>query len=312
MSARSLRSDEYRPCFSGHETFPLRYGWLQKAYEAVRLAQSPKDAIHIFRDPDAIARFGVGRNMVGAIRFWATGTGILKETCEGLEVTWLGDLLFGESGIDPNLEEDGSLWLLHWHLAGRTRLTCAYWLFNEFRGGIFVRRDIVAALLKLANERTWSRVAPTTVDRDLQCLLRTYIGGRGSSEARESVLAELGLIRPLDKQRSRLSRGRRPNLPNSVFVFFLNEFWSEFDDGRKTMSFENIAYAPGSPGRIFLLDEDDIVERLEQLEQASAGDFTWSETAGLRQVICNRPRSRERRRAILQNSLSTDVGSRAL
>ena len=79
MSAHGLISDGYRPSFSGHETFPLRYGWLQKAYQAVNDAPSAKDAVHVFRDPDSIARFGVGRNMVGAIRYWATAAGVLEE-----------------------------------------------------------------------------------------------------------------------------------------------------------------------------------------------------------------------------------------
>ncbi|MCP4097820.1 MAG: DUF4007 family protein [Planctomycetaceae bacterium] len=306
MNAQEIKSVDYRPCFSGHETFPLRYGWLQKAFRAVNEAPSPKDAVHVFRDPDSIARFGVGRNMVGAIRYWATGSGILDETKDGLVTTWLGNMLFGEGGTDPYLEEDASLWLLHWHLVARPRLTSAYWLFNEFRGGSFVRQDIVAPLLKLAQEHEWSRVASTTVDRDLQCLLRTYIGGRGSSEAGESILAELGLIRPMDKQRSRLSRGRKQNLPNAVFLYCFNEFWDKFSPEQATMSFENAAYAPGSPGRVFLLDEDDIVDRLEQLEDISDGTLAWSETAGLRQIIRYKKRSMKTERRILQETLMND------
>lgn len=306
MSAHGLKNDGYRPCFSGHETFPLRYGWLQKAYEAVSKAASPKDAVHVFRDPESIARFGVGRNMVGAIRYWATGAGILEETNEGLEITWLGEMLFGKQGIDPYLEEDASLWLLHWHLAGRPRLTSAFWLFNEFRGGSFVRQDVVASLHKLAQECAWSRVASTTVDRDLQCLLRTYIGGRGSSEAGESILAELGLIRPIDKQRSRLSRGRKPNLPDAVFLYCLSEFWDSFAADQATMSFENAAYAPGSPGRVFLLGEDDIVDRLERLEEFSDQTLTWSEAAGLRQIIRNKRRSKRQERGALCKALLVD------
>lgn len=303
MSAQELKNGQYRPCFSGHETFPLRYGWLQKAYVAVNDAPSPKDAVHVFRDPDSIARFGVGRNMVGAIRYWATGAGVLDETDDGLATAWLGDMLFGPDGIDPYLEEDSSLWLLHWNLAARPRLTSAYWLFNEFRGGSFVRQDIVSALLALAQECGWSRVAPTTVDRDLQCLLRTYIGGRGSSDAGDSILAELGLIRPVDKHRSRLSRGQKPNLPDAVFLFCLNEFWENFSPAQNTMSFENAAYAPRSPGRVFLLDEEDIVERLERLEEISDGMLAWSETAGLRQIIRNRNHSEGLERKNLRNAL---------
>lgn len=305
MSAQELKNDQYRPSFSGHETFPLRYGWLQKAYHAVRFAPSPQDAVHVFRDPESIARFGVGRNMVGAIRYWATGAGILKETDDGLATTWLGDMLFAEDGIDRFLEEDSSLWLLHWHLVARPRLTSAYWLFNEFRGGSFVRQDIVSALLALSQECGWSRVAPTTVDRDLQCLLRTYIGGRGSSDAGESILAELGLIRPMDKQRSRLSRGRKPSLPDSIFLFCLNEFWEIFSPKQNTMSFENAAYAARSPGKVFLLNEEDIVERLERLEEVSDGTLSWSETAGLRQIIRVCKRSEELEQSILRNALAS-------
>lgn len=304
MSAHGLISDGYRPSFSGHETFPLRYGWLQKAYHAVNDAPSAKDAVHVFRDPDSIARFGVGRNMVGAIRYWATAAGILEESSDGLSTTWLGDMLFEKNGTDPYLEEDASLWLLHWHLASRPRLTSAYWLFNEFRGGSFVRQDIVSPLLKLAQEHEWSRVASTTVDRDLQCLLRTYIGGRGSSEAGESVLAELGLIRPMDKYRSRLSRGRKSNLPNSVFLYCINEFWESFAPEQTTMSFENVAYGGGSPGRVFLLDEDDIVGRLEQLDDTSDGTLTWSETAGLRQIIRRKPRALKTEQRLLREALT--------
>lgn len=77
------------------------------------------------------------------------------------------------------------------------------------------------------------------------------------------------------------------------------------------MSFENAAYAPSSPGRIFLLNEEELVRRLELLEQTSAGDLVWSETAGLRQIIRNRKRSEKEQRKILRNSLSKDCISKA-
>ena len=70
------------------------------------------------------------------------------------------------------------------------------------------------------------------------------------------------------------------------------------------MTFENAAYAPGSPGRVFLLDEDDIVERLERLEENSDGSLVWSETAGLRQIIRHKDRSMKTERRLLKDALS--------
>ena len=45
--------------FAGHETFPLRLLWLKKAFDAVG---DQADA-RTFQEQEAIARFGVGRNM---------------------------------------------------------------------------------------------------------------------------------------------------------------------------------------------------------------------------------------------------------
>ena len=56
-----LYEDGYRPQLSGHETFPLRYGWLKKAYDAVRKREGQADNGEVFSGPDAIARFGVGK-----------------------------------------------------------------------------------------------------------------------------------------------------------------------------------------------------------------------------------------------------------
>ena len=61
-----------KPQFSGHETFPLRQLWLKKAFDAVQahpfFGVAPKS---IFANERAIVDFGVGKNMVSAIRFWS-------------------------------------------------------------------------------------------------------------------------------------------------------------------------------------------------------------------------------------------------
>ena len=58
MPRGPLFSDGYRPQLSGHETFPLRYGWLKKAFDAVRETEDEDDNRDVFSGPDAIARFG--------------------------------------------------------------------------------------------------------------------------------------------------------------------------------------------------------------------------------------------------------------
>jgi hypothetical protein len=68
--------------FSGHETFPLRQLWLRKAYDEVRMCQ-PSAPKSIFSDEQSIVRFGVGRNMVTAIRHWSVACGFMCENSDG-------------------------------------------------------------------------------------------------------------------------------------------------------------------------------------------------------------------------------------
>ena len=69
-----------------------------------------------------------------------------------------------------------------------------------------------------------------------------------------------------------------------MFLYALIEFWKGYAD-RSSLSFEALMYEPGSPARVFLLDEDDVSDRLASLEDLTAGKIRWSETAGLKQVI---------------------------
>ncbi len=107
--------------FSGHETFPFRYPWLKKGFDAVR-----QDASVFLRD-DAITTPGVGKNMVRSIRHWCLAAGVVPEERPGRgpwRPTNLGTRLLAEDGLDPYLEDPATLWLLHWQIASnRVRAT---------------------------------------------------------------------------------------------------------------------------------------------------------------------------------------------
>jgi hypothetical protein len=98
----------------------------------------------------------------------------------------------------------------------------------------------------------------------------------------------LSLIRLIGRRDDyQFVRGAKPNLTPGVFALALNEFWNSVSATR-TLSFEMVAHEPGSPGRVFLLDEADLVGRLGGLEDLTKGLFRWSETAGLKQVVRDR------------------------
>lgn len=293
MARGPLFQDSYSPQFSGHETFPLRYGWLKKAYDRVAETEGmPENRVACW-DDEAIARFGVGKNMVASMRHWAKAAGIIEEpTVNSARTTGLGRLLFGAKGVDPFMEHPASLWLVHWQLAGRAEKTTWFWAFSHYPAVTFERENFMKKLDRLAKDRHWSRVAQATLKNDVACFIRTYVarppsGKVGHDDALESPLTELGLIKAIGKKDGfRFVRGAKSSLGDGVFAYALLDFWSRYS-GAATLSFEAIAHAPGSPGRTFLFDENDVADRLVGLEDVTNGALRWSETAGLKQVVRN-------------------------
>jgi hypothetical protein len=293
MARGPLFHDGYRPQFSGHETFPLRYGWLKKAYDAVAATEDSPENKSVFLDEDAIARFGVGKNMVASMRYWASAVGILTESQGSpvIRTTELGRLIFGASKLDPYMEHPATLWLVHWHLAARAEKTTWFWAFNHYPALTFNREQLVNGVIRLVKERAWSRVATATVKNDVACLVRTYVPQQASSragndDALESPLTELGLIKATGKRDGfRFVRGAKSTLGDGVFAWALVDFWSRHSKKAATLSFEAVAHEPGGPGRVFLLDENDVADRLASVEDTTRGKLRWSETAGLKQVV---------------------------
>lgn len=279
---RSAIDSITRGQFAGHETFPLRLLWLKKAYDAVKLGAP----MGTFQEQEAIARFGVGRNMAVSMRYWALASGLFAEKDRTIAPTRLGHLLLSDDGLDPFLEDPATIWLVHWHIAATAEMTTtAYFTFNVLSAIEFDPASLVDELMALVMARGW-RGTRGTLKRDVEVFLRGYVrrDASQSEDAAEPLLAELGLIRE-----ARLGgwyefvRGPKPTLPVSVFAYALADFW-ERQGGSTTLTAEQICYAPGSPGRVFKLDEDSVITRLMTVDESTNNAWQWTDTAGLRQI----------------------------
>lgn len=268
--------------FAGHETFPLRLLWLKKAYDAVKFGAP----IGTFQEQEAIARFGVGRNMAASMRYWALASGLFAEHERVIEPTALGHRLLADDGLDPFLEHPATIWLVHWHIAASAELTTtAYYAFNVLSAIEFDPASLVDELISLVAARGW-RGTRGTLKRDVEVFLRSYVRRDAalSEDAAEPLLAELGLIRE-----ARLGgwyefvRGPKPTLPDAVFAYALSDFW-ERQGGSTALTAEQICYAAGSPGRVFKLDEDSVITRLMEIDRLTGDAWQWTDTAGLRQI----------------------------
>lgn len=299
MNRGLLYENNFRPQFSGHETFPLRYGWLKKVFDAVHELETKgqkKAAKDLFLKDDAIARFGVGKNMVASMRHWATSSNIVTEDeNKDIITTKFAKLILADHGLNPWMENMSSIWSIHWHIASCSSKATYIWFFSYFNNILFDRGSIVQHLLNLCEDRVWNAVSAATLKRDIECLVRTYVNKPSKTDdftedQIESPLTELGLIQSVNKNDIfQVKRGYQPSLDTGVFLYALIDFWTRYTGSSRTISLEAIAYEPCSPGRVFCLDEDAVAGRLYGIEKTSRGILTWSETAGLRQVIANKP-----------------------
>lgn len=278
-----------RPTFGGHEKFVFRQGWLKKGVDAIR-----NDPLIFTRD-DALVILGVGKNMVRSIRHWCLATGMIEEAdgrglARPLRVSHLGEYLLGANGWDPYLEDMATLWLLHWQLVSNHIRGIVWTLtFSVYLAEEFTKRDLMK-FISGQFERLEIKTTEGTIEREIDCCLLTYVPSQSKhpstlEETLNCPLNELGLIHYTTEENVyRFNVGPKPTLPAHIFGYTLLSYLGRFLQHRRTVAVEECLYPIGSPGQVFKLDENSVMEYLEILENQMGGRFQIQETAGLRQI----------------------------
>lgn len=278
--------------FSGHQTFTLRYGWLEKGVRGV--AEYPD---LFFRD-DALVYLGVGKNMVESIRHWCQVAQLIephpnstRNSARSLRPTEIASHLLAKDGWDPFLEDDATLWLIHWLIATNP-FTGTSWrlLFSCFNRSDFTRREFSNYVHDFV-AREELKVGDSVIARDIECLIRTYVAtsvSRKQAVAEESFacpLLQLNLIQSSpDGDLFRFAIGPKASLSTAVFAYALHEHFERQQSRTESMSIQECLYAEASPGQVFKLDENSLIEYLEDLEDIMKGNIVLDETAGVKQI----------------------------
>ncbi|MGD8457145.1 MAG: DUF4007 family protein [Anaerolineales bacterium] len=285
---------EKKYSFSGHETFPFRYTWLSKG--VLKVQEYP----NLFVRDDAMIILGVGKNMVRSIRHWCETLGLIFSPKRGkFEPTLLGLNIFGENGWDPYLENPATLWLLHWLLGSRWEKNSTWFLaFTRWGAPYFTKEQLVNWIWNQVQDNKGVRATRNSIKRDVDVFIRTYTPSRVSNkklleDSFDCPLVELGLISELDKNLFGFFIGPKLSLPHEIFVFALLEYYELNSPDQNALSFESLLLGPGSPGRVFLLNENSLFSRLENLPSWSS--LQYDDTAGMRVVYRN---SKERKQPI--------------
>jgi Protein of unknown function (DUF4007) len=254
--------------FGGHETFPLREGWLHKGLELVRA-----DA-RAFEDEHVADRLGVGRNMAKSIRHWLHACGLTAAGVFECQLTALGK---GVWANDPYFLSPTTWWMMHIELA--TNQESAYswwWFFNNFHAERFEKPTCVDGLRRyLAFAK--SRVPKDeTLLRDVGCMLACYsrpIPGlrEDPEDSKHSPMIELGLIdHHRESGQYRVHRGAK-RLSHAVLAYSIaRAFDRRGEPVPSSVLLHDLARLESGPARTFCLSPDTLFQTIEDASRASS------------------------------------------
>lgn len=155
-----------------------------------------------FTDIDAVAKLGVGKNMVAAIRFWLRAFGLTKVDEPQPVAKYIFD---SENGHDPFAEDLNTLWLLHFLLISSEVASIYSLLFVDYQREKkeFSRSELQSYIKRKCSIPEQKNVYnDNTVRKDIGVLLKNYVAPKDlkAIEDFSSLLIALELIIDTGKQ----------------------------------------------------------------------------------------------------------------
>lgn len=264
--------------FSGHDSFQCRQLWLKKGYDFVQEGKS-------FNDEDAVVKLGVGKNMVSSIRFWLKTFNIINSKDIPTE---FGRRLFDdENGYDPFLEDEASLWLLHYQLVKNGFASIYHIIFNEFRKEklFFNKETFVNYVKRIGESNPELNFNENTIAKDFIVFVNLYKTDPESKDVEDSfsgILSELELLKKTGKGKEEqffIENSERDNLPESILLFSILDNLTYGN----SISLNSLEFDLNSPGSIFALNRSGLMNKIADIVLGFA-DITFTDQAGIKEL----------------------------
>ena len=280
-----MKLNTNRLAFGRHESFALRFAWLTKGFNA--LAKNK----HIFTSDDSTVELGVGKNMVLSIRFWLRACQLIDKENNPTEI---GTLIFGKKGLDPYLEDEGTIWLLHWLLANNPEeATVVFWFFNKFHKPVFTSEELNTSLSDYISDLRLGNKAPSasTMKNDVSLLTRMYTLSKPTARAPledslDSPMASLGILSKATDGKNFIAKSEaRESLPPLILGYAVLQVMQTRQ--LTSIPLDELMYSRdvyAAVGAVFRLTENDLIKKMEQLIMLLPGVFEIRDTAGIYQL----------------------------
>lgn len=264
--------------FSGHDSFQCRQLWLKKGYDYVKEGKN-------FNDEDAVVQLGVGKNMVSSIRFWLKAFNIIDNKDIPTE---FGKLLFdNKNGYDPFLEDEASLWLLHYQLVKNGFASIYSIIFNEFRKEklFFNKETFVNYVKRIGESNPDLNFNENTISKDFIVFANLYKSDPESKDVEDSfsgILSEIELLKTTGKGKSEqffIENSERDNLPEAIVLYSI----LDNPNYGNSISLNSLEFDLNSPGSIFALNRSGLMNKISDIVD-DIKDITFTDQAGIKEI----------------------------
>jgi hypothetical protein len=274
---RSTSSEITKYTFSGHDSFQCRQLWLKKGFDYI---QQGKD----FNDEDAVVKLGVGKNMVSSIRFWLKAFNIIDSKDKATE---FGIRLFDDNGYDPFLENEASLWLLHYQLVKTGYASIYSLIFNEFRKEkILFNKDSFVNYMKRIGESYYDySFNENTLAKDFIVFTNLYKNDTESNDVEDSfsgILSELELLKISGRGKEEhfyIENAERDNLSEYIVLYSI----LDNPNYGNAISLNSLEFDGNSPGSIFALNRKGLLNKINDIVSASK-EINFTDQAGIKEL----------------------------
>ena len=264
--------------YSGHETFHCRPVWLKKGYDLAN------ESIAHFNREEAVIDLGVGKNMVASIKFWLRAFGFydLQEN----RLTKIAHVLLGDKGLDPFLEDDATLYLLHYFLIKHVEISSIYHLtflgFAKEKQQFTV--DNLYKYLDRENVKNKSDVTAKTIRNDIKVFLKSYVPVEEQKadieDSYNGLFYDLRYILKVNSEgepvyRFNINDGRF--MPETVYLYVLLDIFKE----AVSISFRDLQEKVSA---IFLMDKQGTYSMLERLMKKYPALLIFRDDAGRQEL----------------------------
>jgi Protein of unknown function (DUF4007) len=264
--------------FSGHDSFQCRNLWLKKGYDFIKSGKS-------FNDDDAVVSLGVGKNMTAAIRFWMKAFNLFTQDDK---LTLFAHKLLADEGYDPYLEDEASLWLLHYQLVSNGFASTYSIVFNELRKEKieFSKENFIACIKRKAETNKALAISENTLSEDFSVLSKMYISTEEQNKDKEDnfsgLLTDLDLVKSFSKGKNDfliIENNERPEIPDEVILYAILDN-PDFD---LSINFNNLEQDYNSVCSVFAMNRSGILSKIESIS-SRFGYVVFNDQAGIKEL----------------------------